>query len=308
MKKIFKRKERMIFILCSMILLTGCKVNTVIQRLPSDIPGLTEENNVKEIPLEELSAKDIGYENIMVKTNSAIESKDVKRLITIFDLGELDVYATDKENIEVQYYLGYDGKLSDRQKEFFDKIDLKMVTKNNAILIESLLPNGYNGFNINLFDNKRYSFYMKIGVPKQIIEFSLSNNIGKTKIKDIQATMRLSNNVGLVELENITPIESLYVMTNVGKVNCDIKDTSNLYEIYGIANVGSLDINLPKDTKYEELNDKSVENTIETIAEVIEQVTESSSENLFEEWESVEKTDSLKIFTQSNIGNSSING
>lgn len=305
MKKIYKRKEWMIFILCSMILLTGCKVNTVIQRTPSDIPGLTEENKVKEIPLDELTAKDIGYENIMVKTNSAIESKDVKRLITIFDLGELDVYPTDKENIEVQYYLGYDGKLSERQKEFFDKIDLQMVVKNNAVLIESLIPSGYN---ISLFDGKKYSFTMKIGVPKQITEFSLSNNVGIATVKDIQATMRLNNNVGLVKLENITPIESLYMINNVGEVDCNIKDASNLYEIYGITNVGSLDVNLPKDTKYEELKGESIENMIKNISEAIEKVTESSSEDLFEEWDSVEKTDTIKIFTQGNVGYANING
>lgn len=303
MKKNFVKSLFVIILSCLLFLLSGCHV--YVSKKGSSISGLPEKNNVAEIAMDNLTADMTDYKLIEIKKNAELQSKDSKRLIAIFDFGELTIHPTDNENIEVRYYLGHDEELNKEQKDYFDKISLKMVEQNNMILIETILPDGFNArlFNKN---SERTALIMDIGLPKHIQELAVSNNVGMTKIKDIEAEIRLVNNVGVVQLEDITPLNSTYCLTNVGELTYKIKDASKVYEIYGMSNVGSLNLTLPKGATYNHNQYNEESEFGDTVRETIENSIGETAEEIFTEWEKVEDKSTLNIYTVSNIGSAKI--
>lgn len=332
MRYSLKKKIGIIAVVAMMMLTSGCgMIINARNHSRLDVEGAMT-------PKEILSKKEIDHKRrdqtkwiAEVKKNVEIDPTGLKRVVVNSYLGETYIQPSISDRLEVQFFLLHSEELDEKQKEFWDNTSLDLIEKNGVIYIEPYFPENiyhtaWDRSYRNMLGGDK-TVMMVIGIPENIHELGLSNNIGYMDLSDISANIRLSNNVGKIDMDRITPIDSFYISNNVGEVECSIKDLSKVYELINLTNVGEMRFDIEDQvTEYDQIVSSSfgedhkitsdgskksqdlqnLDQMIDKMEKMMDKNVLSNDDTLFEDWEPVDPREKPLFINVSNIGDISV--
>lgn len=324
MRYSLKKKISIVAVAAMMLLTSGCGVLMHPSRSVLNVEGAVKPQEIESEKAIDYRGDDEDKLVTDIKKNIEIDPANYKRVLIKSYLGETYVRPSSSGRLEVQFYLLHSGKMNEKQKEYWEKTSLNIIEKNGVVYIEPFFPNDiYKNFEIfynDSFGDER-KVIIDIGVPENIKELGLSNNVGYVELSDISANIRLSNNVGEIDINNITPIDALYISNNVGEIDCSIKDLSKVHELINLTNVGEMSFDIKDQmTQYDQImsstfgddkssSDGSKGHNKEDLYQIIDQMEEtmdksidSDDAGLFEDWEAIEPKERPLFVNVSNVG------
>lgn len=324
MRYSLKKKISIVAVSAMMLLTSGCGILMHPSRSVLNVEGAVKPQEIEsEIPID-YRGDDEGRLITDIKKNIEIDPTNYKRVLVKSYLGETYIRPSSSGRLEVQFYLLHSGKMNDKQKEYWEKTSMNIIEKNGVVYIEPHFPNDiYKNFELfynDSFDDER-KVIIDIGVPENIKELGLSNNVGYVELSDITANIRLSNNVGEVDINNITPIDSLYISNNVGEIDCSIEDLSKVHELINLTNVGEMSFDIKDQIiQYDQImsstfgddtsssdgskgqNKEDLDQIIDRMEETMNKSIDSDDASLFEDWEVIEPKERPLFVNVSNVG------